>query len=47
MFTEETNKITLSSNNDKRTQSIDLIETYSFRTSKDLVIKKTRLNVTI
>ena len=47
MFTEETNKITLSSNNDKRTQSIDLIETHSFGTNKDLVIKKTRLNVTI
>ena len=35
VFTEEVNKIAFSSNDDKRTQSIDLIET-----SKDLVSAK-------
>ena len=34
------NKIALSSNDDKRMQSIDLIETYAHRISKDLVCKK-------
>ena len=36
-FTEEINKIALSLNDDKRMQSIDLIETYAYGTSKDLV----------
>ena len=45
-FIEEINKIALSSNDDKRMQSINLKETYAYGTSKDLVIKK-RLNVTI
>ena len=36
----------LSSNDDKRIQSIDLIETYAYRINKDLVWKKKR-NVTI
>ena len=40
VFTEEINKIALSSNDDKKLQSIDLIETYSYRTSKDLVSEK-------
>ena len=35
-FTEEIDKIALSSNGDKRMQSIDLIETYACGTSKDL-----------
>ena len=39
-FTEEVNKVSLSSNNDKRTQSFDLIETYPYRMSKDLVSEK-------
>ena len=39
VFTEEINKIALSSNNDKRMQSIDLTETYACGTSKDLVSK--------
>ena len=40
-FTEETNKITLSSNNDKRTQSTDsIIEIYAYGTNKDLVSEK-------
>ena len=37
VFTEEINKIALSSNDDKRMQSIDSIETYPYGTSKDLV----------
>ena len=39
-FTEEINKMILSSSNDKRMQSIDSIETFACRTSKDLVCKK-------
>ena len=34
------NKIALSSNDDKRMQSIDSIETYPYRTSKDLISEK-------
>ena len=40
VFTEEINKIALSSNDDKRMQSIDLIETYAYGTRKDLVNDK-------
>ena len=40
VFTEEINKIALSSNDDKRLQSIDSIETYAYGTSKDLVSEK-------
>ena len=40
VFIEETNKVTLSSNDDKRMQSIDLIQTYAYGTSKDLVSEK-------
>ena len=40
VFIEEINKIALSSNDDKIIQSIDLIETYAYGTSKDLVSKK-------
>ena len=40
IFTEEINKIALSSNDDKRMQSIDSIETYAYGTSKDLVSEK-------
>ena len=39
-FTEEINKIVVSSNDDKRMQSIDTIETYGYGTSKDLVSDK-------
>ena len=39
-FTEEINKISLSSNDDKRMQSIDLIKIYGYGTRKDLVSKK-------
>ena len=40
VFTEEINKIALSSNDDKRMQSIYSIETYTYGTSKDLVSGK-------
>ena len=40
VFTEEINKIALSSNDDKRMQSIDSIEIYAYGTSKDLVSEK-------
>ena len=39
-FTEEINKISLSSNDGKRIKSIDLIETYVHGTNKDIVRKK-------
>ena len=39
-FTEEINKIVLSSNDDKRIQSIDLIEIYAHGTRKDSVCKE-------
>ena len=40
VFTEKINKTALSSNDDERRQSIDLIETYECGTGKDLVIEK-------
>ena len=40
VFTEEIGKIPLSSNENKRMQSIDSIETYTYGTSKDLVSDK-------
>ena len=40
VFTEEINKITSSSNYDKRMQSIDSIETYAYATSKNLISDK-------
>ena len=40
IFTEEVKKVALSANDYNRTQLIDLIETYAYRTSKDLVCKK-------
>ena len=39
-FTEEIRKIALSSNDDKRIQSIYLIETFAYEMSKDLVSEK-------
>ena len=42
-FTEEINKITLSSTDDERMQSIDWIETYAYGTSKDLVSDKEKI----
>ena len=40
VFTEEIIRIALSSNDDKRMQSINSIETYAYGTSKDLVSEK-------
>ena len=40
VFTEEINKIVLSSNDDERMQSIDLIEACAYGTSKYLICKK-------
>ena len=40
VFTKEINKIALISNDDKRMQSIDSIETYAYGTSKDLICKE-------
>ena len=42
-FTEEINKIALSSNYDKRIQPIDLIETYVYGTNKILVSEKEKI----
>ena len=36
-FTKEVNEIKLSANDDEKIKSIDLIETYAYGTSKDLV----------
>ena len=40
VYTEEVNKITLSSNNDKRLQSFDRITTYPYGTSKVMMVKQ-------
>ena len=40
IFTEEVNKIALSVNDDKRVQSIDSTERYTYGTRKNLVCKK-------
>ena len=40
VFTEEINKIALSSRDDKRMQSFDSIETYTYGMSRDLVSEK-------
>ena len=42
-FTEEINKIALGSNDDKRMQSFDLIETYAYGTNKVLVSEKDKI----
>ena len=43
VFSEEINKITINSNDDKRMQSIDSIGTYAYGTSKDLVSEKEKI----
>ena len=43
----EVNKIVLSANDDKRIRSINSIGTYTYGMSKDLDVKKKKLNVTI
>ena len=40
LLIEEINKIAFSSNDDKIMESIDLIETYAYGTSNDLVTEK-------
>ena len=40
VFTEKIRKITLSSNDDKRMQSIYSVETYPYEMSKDIIWKK-------
>ena len=47
VFTEEINKITLISNDDKLIQGIDSIETYAYVTNKDLACKKRKLDETM
>ena len=44
VFTEEIKKSALSSNDDKKIQSIDAIETYEYGMSKDLMQKKEKIN---
>ena len=44
VFTEEINKIALSLNDNKRTQSIHLIEAYAYGTTKNLVSEKEKRN---
>ena len=44
VFTEEINKIALSSNDDKTMQSIDSIEKYAYGINKDLVCKKQKIS---
>ena len=43
IFTGEINKITLSSNDDKRMQSIDSAETYAYGPSENLVSEKEKI----
>ena len=43
VFTEVIKKIALSSNDDKRMQSIDSIETYTYGMSKDLICMKEKI----
>ena len=47
VLTEEINKITLSSNDDKRMQSIDSIESYTYWMSKVLVSEKEKVKCSI
>ena len=44
VFTEEIKKIALSSNDDKKMQSIDLIKIYEYGMSKDLTQNKEKIN---
>ena len=44
VFTEKIHKPVLSTNDDKRMEPINSIETYAYGTSKYLIIEKKRLN---
>ena len=46
-FIEEINKAALSANDDKRIQSIDSIENYEYRTSKDSICEKENIKCKI
>ena len=46
VFTEDINKTALNSNDDKRMKLINLIETYAYGTSKDLVSEKEEIKCT-
>ena len=46
VFTEEINKIALSSNDDKRMQSIDSVETHAYGMSRDIVCKREKIKLT-
>ena len=43
VFTEEINKISLSSNDDKRMSSIGLTEKYAYGTSRDIIYVKEKI----
>ena len=45
LFTEEINKITLCSNDDKKSRSINLIEIYAYGMNKHLVCKKEKVRL--
>ena len=47
VFSEEVNKIALTTNYDKIIQSIDSIETYAYGTSKNLVCKMKKFDIRI
>ena len=40
VFTVKVNNIALSANNDKRIQSIDSVETYSYGTNREIIHRK-------
>ena len=46
-FTEEINKIALCSNDNERMQPIDLIDAYTYATSKNLVSEEEEIILTI
>ena len=43
VFTEETNEIALSSNDDKRIQPIDSIETYAYGTNEGIIHRQEKM----
>ena len=46
MYTEEVNKTALSSNDDKRLQTFDGIETYSYRTTNEMLkVFESKVNI--
>ena len=47
MLTEEINNIALIANDDKRTQSVDSMETDVYGTNKEILSRKKKLNVSV